>query len=112
MGSPGRSTFTAVLPFGVETSSHLTGAPIAAALVVRWSRPLEIGVSKSICNHWPSARSMPLLNQPVAGSPSTVDAGLLDGEVPPSWVASEAALETVIEAPLQRPSTRGVFATG
>ncbi len=35
MGSPGRSTFTAVLPFGVETSSHLTGAPIAAALVVR-----------------------------------------------------------------------------
>ncbi len=55
---------------------------------------------------------MPLLNQPVAGSPSTVDAGLLDGEVPPSWVASEAALETVIEAPLQRPSTRGVFATG
>ena len=54
----------------------------------------------------------PIIQLTLLGYAATNDAGLLDGEVSPSWVASEAALETVIEAPLQRPSTRGVFATG
>ncbi len=109
---PGFSTRTAVLPRSVVTSSHFTAGPSAPGLVLNRSSPASRGRSRSSCSHWPTADSRPLLCQPVVGSPSTVAAGPLPTEVPPSWVASDAELDTLIRAPSHSACTRSVSGTG
>jgi hypothetical protein len=110
--APGSEMRADTLPLSVRTSTHFTGSPMAAALVVNRKSPARTGWSRSSRSHWPTARSAPLLTQPVAGSPSTAAAVELPGAEPPIWVASAAELDAVTVAPDHSPRTGSAPGTG
>src|SRR5690606_38473987 len=104
-GSPGLPIRAETLPLLVRTSTHFTGSPMAAGVLVKRSSPDLNGWSISSRSHWPTAYSPALLIQAVVGSPSTIAAVELPGATPPIWVASAAELEAVTVAPVHSPRT-------